>query len=210
MDIARVRQALTARQDPPSDPLAVEPALPISVLPDEWQARHRQGLRPAAVLVPLLGEPDNLRVLLTERAHHLQHHPGQIAFPGGRVEPDDSSLAEAALREAEEEVGMRPEQVEILGFLPPQWTVSAYAMTPVIGYLEASIETPEWRLDPGEVASVFEVPADYLFDPSNHVPGWREYDGKRFRTSEIHWEGHRIWGITARVIEEITQIFSND
>ncbi len=209
VSVARVEQALHARRDPPDDPLAVKPPVPVAKLPEEWRLRHESGLRAAAVLVLLLGEPDAPRVLLTERAHHLQHHPGQVSFPGGRVEPQDESLAMTALREANEEVGLAVDAVDVFGYLPTQWTVSGYAMTPVVGYAPTASLPDAWALDPQEVASAFEVPAAYLFHAGNHSESWREFQGVRFANTEIDWEGRHIWGVTARVISQISRIISD-
>ncbi|MEO0364897.1 MAG: CoA pyrophosphatase [Pseudomonadota bacterium] len=208
VSVARVDQALSDWRNPPADPLDVTPPLPIEQMPTTWQVRHRDGLRAAAVLIALLGDLDSPQVLLTERAHHLQHHPGQISFPGGRVEMDDENLAATALREANEEVGLSDSGARILGYLPTQWTVSGYAMTPVVAHIPMSTQPSHWRLDPGEVASAFEVPAAFLFDTDNHKLGTREIEGRRYQNVEIDWQGRRIWGVTARVIALISQIIS--
>ena len=209
VSVARVDQALTGSREPPADPLDVEPPLPIDQLPAAWQARHRQGLRAAAVLVALLGDLEAPDVLLTERAHHLEHHPGQISFPGGRVEMYDDSLAATAMREASEEVGLDASNARVLGYLPTQWTVSGYAMTPVVAHIPASGDAWRWELDPGEVASAFVVPSAFLFDPGNHKVGTREIGGKRYANVEIDWEGRTIWGVTARVIALISKAISD-
>ena len=163
------------------------------------------------MLVPILAAPSGARVLLTERAHHLVHHPGQVSFPGGSAEAGDGSVAATALREAHEEVGLAPEAVEVIGYLPPQWTVSGFAMTPVIGLVtgEAAADSG-WRIDPQEVAGAFTVPATFLFDEDNHQSGTREVDGVAVPTVEILWQQHRIWGVTARVISLVTSIISEN
>ena len=130
---------------------------------------------PAAVLVPIVNRPDGLMVLLTLRSAGLPEHAGQISFPGGRVEADDASVAQAALREAKEEVGLLAERVAILGELTAYETVTGYRVTPVVGWVEPPFEL---TLDPIEVADVFEAPLAFLVDEQNRrtaVPHvWRD------------------------------------
>src|SRR5439155_23870855 len=119
---------------------------------------------PAAVLVPLVNRPLGLQVLLTQRSADLPDHPGQIRFPGGRVEPADASSAAAALREATEEIGLPPDRVSVLGHLSDYETVTGYRVTPVVGWVEPPFAI---TADPVEVADVFEVPLAFLLDPAN-------------------------------------------
>lgn len=160
-------------------------------------AWFRQPLRPAAVLVPLCKLEGSLHVLLTERTQSVRDHPGQVAFPGGMVEPDDRDLLETALREANEEIGMRASQVEVIGYLLPQAVITGYAVLPVVGFYTADFVP---RLDPREVASVFEVPLEYLQDGNNLVRVDRMRNGVTLPTYEYHYEGHRIWGATALML----------
>lgn len=160
---------------------------------------------PAAVLVPLLERGSGrLQVLFTERADHLRRHPGQISFPGGRIEHIDGSAVNAALREAEEEIGLPAACVEIAGFLTPQLTVTGFSVTAVVGLVTALdfVANP----DPGEVADVFEVPLEYFLDERNERRGMREYLGKRFAAVEYQWEGRRIWGATAMMVDRLISI----
>ena len=119
---------------------------------------------PAAVLVPVVNRPDGLTLLLTRRSAQLPDHAGQISFPGGRVEPDDRTLAHAALRETEEEVGLAANRIDVLGELATYETVTGYRVTPVVGWVE-----PPFTLnpDPIEVAEAFEVPLAFILDPAN-------------------------------------------
>lgn len=162
---------------------------------------------PAAVLVPLLERrAGRLQVLFTERANHLRRHPGQISFPGGRIEHIDGSAVNAALREAEEEIGLPATCVEIAGFLAPQLTVTGYSVTAVVGLVTAIdfVAIP----DPGEVASVFEVPLEYFLDERNKQRSTREYLGRRFATVEYQWQGRRIWGATAMMLDRLVSIIA--
>jgi 8-oxo-dGTP pyrophosphatase MutT (NUDIX family) len=133
----------------------------------------------AAVLIPLLLKEDGLWVLLTQRTNHLRDHAGQISFPGGRMDPEDQSPNDTALRESEEEIGLDRSRVEIIGHLPQYLTVSGYSVTPVVGLVQAQAE---YILDEFEVADVFEVPLRFLLDPENHqVRLWQsEQGGRRF------------------------------
>jgi len=160
-------------------------------------AWFRQPLRPAAVLVPLCAREGRVHVLLTERTQSVRDHPGQVSFPGGTVEPDDRDLVETALREADEEIGMQASQVEVIGFLLPQAVITGYAVLPVVGFYAADFLP---RLDPREVASVFEVPLSYLQDSTNLVRVDLMRNGVKLPTYEYHYEGHRIWGATALML----------
>ena len=167
-------------------------------LSDGFRLPGREGQpRPAAVLVPLVNRPEGLHVLLTQRSADLPDHPGQISFPGGRVEPDDASLAAAALRETTEEVGIAPERVAILGQLAHYETVTGYHVTPVVGWVEPPFTlTP----DPIEVADVFEVPLAFLLDPSNQQRHFRMLGAMRRDFWAIPYRERYIWGATAAML----------
>jgi 8-oxo-dGTP pyrophosphatase MutT (NUDIX family) len=151
----------------------------------------------AAVLVPLVNRPAGLQVLLTQRSAELPDHPGQISFPGGRVEAADASLAATALREATEEVGLPPSRVSIIGRLPEYETVTGYRVTPVIGWVE-----PPFTLapDPIEVADVFEVPLAFLLDPANQQRHFRMVGTRRRDYWAIPYGERYIWGATAAML----------
>lgn len=154
----------------------------------------------AAVLIPLLLKEDGLSVLLTQRTNHLRDHAGQISFPGGRMDPEDQSPNDTALRESHEEIGLDPRCVEIIGHLPEYLTVSGYSVTPVVGLVQPQAE---YVLDEFEVADVFEVPLQFLLDPANHqVRLWEsEQGGRRFYS--MPYENRFIWGATAGMLRNL-------
>lgn len=154
-------------------------------------------LLPAAVLVPLVLHPQGINVLLTRRTDHLHHHPGQISFPGGRVEAGDASRVMTALRETEEEIGLGPEQVELLGHLPEYLTGTGFCVTPVIGLVHPPFEL---QLDTFEVAEVFEVPLDFLMNPDNHKIHSMEYQGRMREYHAMPYGDYYIWGATAGIL----------
>lgn len=155
------------------------------------------GLRPAAVLVPIVARSDDVTVLLTRRTDHLHHHPGQISFPGGRVEKTDISSVMTALRETEEEIGLSPDKVELLGELPEYVTGTGFRITPVVGLVHPPFEL---KLDTFEVAEAFEVPLSYFLDPANHQRHSREYQGRMRQYYAMPYGGHFIWGATAGML----------
>jgi 8-oxo-dGTP pyrophosphatase MutT (NUDIX family) len=154
----------------------------------------------AAVLIPLVLKEEGLSVLLTQRTNHLRDHAGQISFPGGRMDPEDESPNDTALRESQEEIGLDPKRVEIIGHLPQYLTVSGYSVTPVVGLVQAQAE---YVLDEFEVADVFEVPLSFLLDPANHqVRLWQsEQGGRRFYS--MPYENRFIWGATAGMLRNL-------
>ena len=154
----------------------------------------------AAVLIPLLLKENGLSVLLTQRTNHLRDHAGQISFPGGRMDPEDLSPDDTALRESQEEIGLDPKRVEIIGYLPQYLTVSGYSVTPVVGLVQPQ---EEYVLDEFEVADVFEVPLHFLLDPANHqIRLWQsEQGGRRFYS--IPYENRFIWGATAGMLRNL-------
>lgn len=168
----------------------------------------------ASVLVPLLARECGLTVLLTQRAEHLTDHPGQISFPGGRAEPHDSSAIETALREAEEEIGLSPASVQVLGMLPTYTTVTSYVVTPVIGIVQPGRPL---RPDPLEVSEIFEVPLAFLMSPAHHR---RHLVGEGSEAREVFsmpWVTHAadgsprsrfIWGATAAMLRNLYRFLS--
>lgn len=157
--------------------------------------------RPAAVLIPLLDYQTGLRVLLTERAHHLRHHPGQISFPGGAVDPQDESVAAAALREAWEETGLPEQNVEVLGALPAYRTISGYTIKPIIGIVNPDFSL---KLDKNEVADAFEAPLEHLMDRQNHLVHHTHRGHQTFPIYFIPWQSRMIWGATAAIIRNLS------
>ena len=152
---------------------------------------------PAAVLVPVVNRPGGLTLLLTQRSAQLPDHAGQISFPGGRIEPDDRSIADAALRETAEEVGLRAERIAVLGELATYETVTGYRVTPVVGWVE-----PPFTLepDPVEVAEAFEVPLDFVLDPANQQRHFRMLGEVRRDFWAIPYRNRYIWGATAAML----------
>ena len=163
--------------------------------------------RAASVLLTLVERAAGLTVLFTERAAHLKDHAGQISFPGGRLGAGETAV-DAALRETREEVGLRPADVEVLGFLDEFLTGTGFLIKPVVGYVAAGsfVAAP----DPTEVASVFEVPLAFIADPASVMATYRERLGARFRTYELHHSGHRIWGATAAILVNFRDVISHE
>jgi 8-oxo-dGTP pyrophosphatase MutT (NUDIX family) len=156
---------------------------------------------PAAVLVAVT-DRETPGVILTQRPETMRKHPGQVAFPGGRMDETDASLIAAALREAEEEVALPPNRVTIIGTTDPYRTITGYEVTPVIGIVPPDLPL---RANEGEVAGIFEAPLDFLLNPANHEWQEAEYKGKTRRFFEIHWEDRRIWGATAAMIVNLSR-----
>ncbi|MCX7070167.1 MAG: CoA pyrophosphatase [Gammaproteobacteria bacterium] len=154
-------------------------------------------LKPAAVLVPILRRPHGHTVLLTRRADHLRQHKGQISFPGGRRDQTDSSYAFAALREAQEEVGLPPEAVQVLGYLDDHPTLTGYRITPVVGYIDSPFSP---ITDPGEVAEAFELPLGHVADDDCFQRKVLSRGGFDVPFLEIQYAGHQIWGATAAIL----------
>jgi 8-oxo-dGTP pyrophosphatase MutT (NUDIX family) len=162
---------------------------------------------PAAVLVPLVNRAEGLQVLLTQRTAHLTSHAGQISFPGGRAEEHDASIAATALREAEEEVGLPPASVSIVGHLADYETVTGFRVTPVVGWVEPPFAiTP----DPYEVAEVFEVPLEFLLNPANQQRHFRMLGEVRRDYWAIPWKDRYIWGATAAMLVILDRTLRDD
>lgn len=159
--------------------------------------RPETALIPAAVLVPIVMRPSGLTMLLTQRTAHLRDHAGQVSFPGGRCEPGDATPVATALREAHEEVGLEPAQVEILGRLPDYLTSTGFHVTPVVGLVTPPLNL---RLDDFEVAEVFEPPLAFLLDAVNHQRHQVEYQGALREYWAMPWNGYYIWGATAGML----------
>lgn len=157
-------------------------------------------LRPAAVLIALAETPGGWSVLLTKRASTLKHHPGQIAFPGGKVDDTDASPEAAALRESHEEVGLDPALVTILGAMPPHETVTGFQITPFVGAIRGAY-TPV--IEAGEVEEAFYVPLPHLLDPAAYSVQARHWLGQRRRYYTVPWGPYYIWGATARMLRAL-------
>ena len=154
-------------------------------------------LRPAAVLLPVVVTGRGVELLLTKRSSALAHHPGQVAFPGGKVEDDDAGAVAAALRETEEEVGLDPARVEVLGTLANHITVTGYDVTPVVGLVQGNVSpVPE----AGEVDEAFFVPFDHVTDPAQFRIEGRRWQGIMRRYYAVPWGPYYVWGATARML----------
>jgi len=188
---AAQKQWLAERLARPTPPLA-------RGMSDGFRMPGREGPpTQAAVLVPLVNRRDGLTLLLTQRSADLPDHPGQISFPGGRIEPDDASPAAAALREATEEVGLPAARVEVLGHMATYQTVTGYEVTPVVGWVEPPFDL---ALDAGEVADAFEVPLVFLLDPANQQRHFRMLGDVRRDFWAIPYGERFIWGATAAML----------
>lgn len=162
--------------------------------------RPGQALRPAAVLVPIIARREGATVLMTRRSDSLASHTGQIAFPGGRLDPGEDAV-QAALREAREEVALDSAAVEVLGVADGYETVTGFMVTPVIGWL---VEPPVVSPAPDEVAEVFEVPWDFLMDPANHRRDFYDPEtGPRRWFWAMPWRERYIWGATAAIVRAL-------
>jgi 8-oxo-dGTP pyrophosphatase MutT (NUDIX family) len=190
LDVAGLRERLKRRA----------PAA-FAVSGDDRVGGEPAGITLASVLVPIVAHPQGLTVLFTQRTAHLKAHSGQVSFPGGRAEPQDASPEFTALRESQEEIGLRPERVEILARLPDYITRTGYQVTPIVGLLTPPLELVP---DPREVEEVFEVPLAFLLDPRNHRRQTRELKGRTVGFYEMPYmsnEGERyIWGATAGML----------
>ncbi len=163
---------------------------------------HPKGrsLRGAAVLIGVEERDTTLHLYLTKRASGLKHHPGQIAFPGGKIDAGDADAAAAALREAEEEIGLPRDSVEVLGTLAPHETVTGFSVTPVLGRVTRPFApVPE----AGEVDEVFTVPFDHIADPTNYIIESRFFRGVRRQFYTVPYGPFYIWGATARILRAL-------
>lgn len=182
------------------DPLKGRERLPETGDMDVLGVEELLNIRPAAVLIGVVERNSEAVSVLTKRPETMSRHAGQVAFPGGKVDPTDADEVDAALREAEEEVGADPETVELLGRSAPYVTGSQFRVTPVVGILPSDfVAVPE----PDEVADVFEVPMSWLMDPANHEIKTGEWKGVERRYIEMNGQRHRIWGVTAGIIRNL-------
>ncbi|PIE83335.1 MAG: CoA pyrophosphatase [Candidatus Contendobacter odensis] len=167
---------------------------------------EQRSLTSAAVLVPLVEHAEGYTVLLTQRTEHLEHHAGQISFPGGRAEVSDTDAVDTALREAEEEIGLqRRHVVEIAGFLDLYQTITGFLVTPVVGFVVPPFEL---TLDTFEVAEAFEVPLEFVLDPHNHEYRSLIYQGRQRHYYAIPYQDRFIWGATAAILVGFARRFA--
>ena len=155
------------------------------------------GLTPAAVLIPLVAHAGEMTAIFTRRTEHLADHAGQVSFPGGRVEPGDAGPVATALRETQEEIGLEPERIEVIGCLERCDTSTGFLVTPVVGLVTPPLT---FTLDSFEVAEAFEVPLGFLLDPANRRRESVIYRGRKREYFALDYEGRTIWGATARMV----------
>lgn len=157
-------------------------------------------LTPAAVLVAVRAETES--VILTKRSARLKHHPGQIAFAGGKQDPTDPTIIDAALREAEEEIGLPRDMVQVVGSLPPHQTVTGYQVTPVLGIVRGDF-TPV--VEAGEVSEIFEIPLSHLTDPKMFRVEGRRWQGRKRHYYAVPYGPYYVWGATARILRALAE-----
>jgi 8-oxo-dGTP pyrophosphatase MutT (NUDIX family) len=186
LDVAGLKERLQ-RRTPPA----------FAVYGDDGTGRDDAAVTAASVLIPIVVHPGALTVLFTQRTVHLKQHSGQVSFPGGRAEPGDASAEFTALREAEEEIGLHAERVEVVARLPDYLTRTGYRVTPVVGLLTPPLELVP---DPREVDDVFEVPLAFLLDRRNYQSRTRSIAGQTVGYYVIEHEKRVIWGATAGML----------
>ena len=192
MDIGELRARL--KRAPPT----------FTVYGDDGTEGRQAASTAAAVLIPVVLH-EELTLLFTQRTAHLKSHAGQVSFPGGRAEPGDASAEYTALREAEEEIGLPRERVEVLGRLPDYRTRTGFRVTPVIGIVVPPLELAP---DPREVESVFEVPLDFLLNERNRERRTREFQGLQVGYYVYEYQGHVIWGATAGMLVNLHRMLA--
>jgi 8-oxo-dGTP pyrophosphatase MutT (NUDIX family) len=191
-----IRAALDLKPSTPEEDLHW-----LSAAPPEVAARVRATLTtrrtPAAVLIPLVDRESGMTVLLTQRATTLKDHAGQISFPGGRIEPQDTDAWHAALRESFEEIGLGSDMVEFAGYLPDHVVISGFRVTPVVGFVSPRYQL---KIAAAEVHDVFEVPLDYILDAANHKSRQRTIGELKVDIHDIPYGERNIWGATAGML----------
>jgi len=182
-DEARGDHQLNQGQDPPANP------------------------RPASVLVPLVEREPGLTVLLTQRTADLPSHAGQVAFPGGRWQESDADQIATALRETQEEVGLLPDRIDVVGRLDTYLTGTGFAVTPIVGFVRPPFEL---QADPREVADIFEVPLAFFLDPAHHELRSAVWGGRERRFYVMPYENRYIWGATAGMLKNLYDVLMAD
>lgn len=157
------------------------------------------GLRNAAVLIAVTDRPDP-GVIFVQRPNHMRNHPGQVAFPGGKIDPEDRDEIDAALREAHEEVALERHHVDVIGLTDSFQSGSGYNIQPVLGVIPPDLP---FVSDPEEVESWFEAPLDFVLDPKNRTTHEGTWNGRKRHYYEMFWDDYRIWGITAGILNNL-------
>lgn len=172
-----------------------------ALTPSSHNYQHHRPLKSAAVLIGLVEtENSGLQVLLTKRASHLKHHPSQVSFPGGKAEDEDSSLTITALREAQEEVGLTAQAVNVIGQLPPYQTISGYQVTPIIAIVA---KEQHYTMDPNEVSEIFQVPLQHFLNVHGHHVIVASKNGRQHNVHFMPYKHYNIWGATAAMLKDL-------
>jgi 8-oxo-dGTP pyrophosphatase MutT (NUDIX family) len=199
--LARAARNLLAEPPAGSDEADDRPRHGDHALSPELQAEFPAGPgKPAAVLIPVLRRPGGATLLLTRRSSALRNHSGQVAFPGGRIDPEDDGPLGAALREAEEEIGLPPDLVALVGYGDLYFTTSGYRVVPVVGLVGGDFDQ---KLNLDEVEAVFEVPLAFLMAEANHRRESREWRGALRSYYAMPYGEHYIWGVTAGILRTL-------
>jgi 8-oxo-dGTP pyrophosphatase MutT (NUDIX family) len=164
---------------------------------------EKDGFRSAAVLLPLFVHSGQVHFLMERRSQKVDHHKGQISFPGGACEAQDPDAVATALREAQEEVGLNPEDVEVIGLLDDRVTVSRFRVTPVVGIVP---DAYDYTPNTGEVAELLQVPWSLFSNPKDFEPCILEHAGVVFHSRAYLFQGHYIWGATARITRQLVEL----
>lgn len=202
---SRLRRALAATAETPRPLIRPDPELPPELVEFVSEEATSQ-LRSASVLVPVIRR-QQMMVLLTRRADSLRHHRGQISFPGGARDAGDDSATTAALREAQEEIGLDPQQVETIGYLDDYPTITGFRITPVVGCIESGFQP---RPSPQEVTEVFEVPLSVVLDRQHYRHKTFQRMGFAIPYYELYYRHYRIWGATAGMLWDLCQRVERD
>ncbi len=164
---------------------------------------HDEALTPSAVLIPIIPGEAGPSILFTVRTSRVEHHKGEVAFPGGARDPDDDSITRTAIRETHEEVGIEPDRIEVLGRLNDHQTRTGYHITPFVGYVD---EGGDYNHDRFEVNEVFDVPVSDLWETYLKGRQPHTYGENTIMTYEFHHDGYRIWGATAGILAEFFDV----
>lgn len=196
--VARARARLAPEPTPAMlDPTSLPSNGDYLLNPSDVETRLLERARPAAVLIAAVERQGQAALILTERTSRLRSHSGQVAFPGGKIDPEDDGPTDAALREAHEEIGLERASLTVLGHLDPYITTSGYRIAPVVAVAR---EPLAYAINEDEVARVFEAPLSFLMNVDNHSRKSRPYEGRERFYYEMPWNGHYIWGVTAGII----------